>query len=386
MEYPLHIENEQFDFKFEIYRENYAWVKDMFETEQDYIHHSEGNVGIHTNMVLDALVALKEFKELDESEKKILFLGALFHDVEKRTTTKLEDGRLISPGHAKKGELSTRSILYRDFGTYFENRERICKIVRYHGLPIWAFDKPDPLKSIVETSLVSNNFHLYIMAKADMIGRHCSDKEEMLYRVELFREFAKENRILNSHKEFLSNHAKNIYFEKEKSFIDYEPFDDTEFEVIILSGLPGSGKDYFINNGLYEQDLPQVSLDEIRRKYKIKPGDKYGTGFVIQTAKENARKFLRKKQSFIWNGTNITRQIREQVIGLMREYNAKVKIVYVEVPYKKLIEQNQNREFPIPEMELEKFINKLEVPSIIEAHRVHHRIIPYENRNRANYF
>ena len=78
METPLHIENEEFSFDFETYKKRYTWVQDMFVTEQDNIHHSEGNVGIHTNMVMDAMIALPEFKELSLEEKKILFLGSLF--------------------------------------------------------------------------------------------------------------------------------------------------------------------------------------------------------------------------------------------------------------------------------------------------------------------
>jgi len=125
---------------------------------------------------------------------------------------------------------------------------------------------------------------------------------------------------------------------------------------IFVCGLPGSGKDFFISQKF---NLPVISLDELRRQHKIKPGDKYATGFIIQLAKEKAKEFLRKKQSFVWNATNLTKQIREQVIGLLRSYNAKVKIVYVEVDYKKLLHQNLNRDYPIPV-----------IPSVSEAHQV----------------
>jgi len=83
---------------------------------------------------------------------------------------------------------------------------------------------------------------------------------------------------------------------------------------------------------------------------------------------------MRKKQSFVWNGTNLTRQIRQQVIDLCVSYGGRVKIIYVEVPYKKLVNQNLNRENPIPSDVLERFINKLEMPSVIEAHEVHYII------------
>lgn len=367
METPLHIINDNFDFDFKTYRTNYQWVQDMFKTEQDSIFHAEGNVGIHTELVMNAVKILPEFQTLTAVEQEILFISALFHDVEKRSTTIIEDGRIISPGHAKKGESTTRSILYRDFNCPFYKREKICKIVRHHGLPLWIFEKPNPTKSIIESSMVSNNYLLYLIAKADVIGRECEDKDNLFYKIELFKEQAKEINVLTHSKFFIDNHSKQIYFEKDNSFVDYVAFDDTEFEVIVMCGLPGSGKDYMISRKF---NLPVISLDELRRQHKIKPGDKYATGFIIQLAKEKAKEFLRKKQSFVWNATNLTKQIREQVIGLLRSYNAKVKIVYVEVDYKKLLHQNLNRDYPIPVSVLERFIDKIEIPSVSEAHQV----------------
>ena len=44
--------------------------------------------------------------------------------------------------------------------------------------------------------------------------------------------------------------------------------------------------------------------------------------------------------------------------------------IYNKYSSKKVLHQNLNREYPIMENVLEKFINKLEVPSIIEAHEV----------------
>lgn len=367
MEIPLHLKDELYNFDFNTYQAEYDWVKDMFKTEQDSIFHSEGNVGIHTGMVMNAVKNLPEFPNLSCLEKQVLFLSALFHDVEKRSTTKEEDGRIISPGHAKKGEITTRSILYRDFECGFSKREHICKLVRHHGLPLWIFEKQQPIKSIIESSLISNNYLLYLISKADIIGRECLDKDELLYKIELFHEYAKELNVLHTPKLFENKHSKKFFFEKDESFVDYAAYDDTICEVILMSGLPGSGKDYFVKHHL---NLPVISLDDLRRKYKIKSEDKYGTGFIIQVAKEKAREFLRKKQSFIWNATNITKQIREQLIGLFRSYNASVKIVYLEVDYQKLLEQNINREYPIPNDVLEKFINKLEIPNTTEAHDV----------------
>ena len=140
----------------------------------------------------------------------------------------------------------------------------------------------------------------------------------------------------------------------------------------MLSGLPGMGKDHYIQS--LKADIPVISLDAIRRKHKYSPTDKSATGRVVQEAKEQARVYLRKKQDFIWNATNITRLMRQQLVDLFTLYGAKVRIVYVEKPYDVWRNQNRNRESQLPENVLDKMLQKLEIPQLIEAHEVEYMV------------
>ena len=159
--------------------------------------------------------------------------------------------------------------------------------------------------------------------------------------------------------------GKYIYFEKENKSPDFVPYEKDMFEVIMLCALPGSGKDTYISKNL--KDIPMVSLDNFRRANKISPTNKKGSGQVIQMAKAQAKVHLRKRECFVWNATNIYRNLRWQLISLFQSYGAKVRIIYLEVPYHQLIQQNQNREYPVPMKVLERMILKLEVPAIWEA-------------------
>ena len=99
---------------------------------------------------------------------------------------------------------------------------------------------------------------------------------------------------------------------------------------------------------------------------------------IITVAKEKAKEFLRAKTSFVFNATNITKDMRSRWIGLFTDYNAKVKIIYIEVPYKTLLKQNSDREHKVPENVIDKLIGKLEMPDFKEAHEVEY-IIEGEN-------
>jgi hypothetical protein len=164
---------------------NFQWFRDMRETEQDPKYHAEGNVEIHTKKVFEVSQRLIAERGLNGNDSLVLLLASLFHDIEKRsTTTTDEEGNIIAPGHARKGELTTRSILYRSTDLNFETREYICRLVRWHGLPLWYGDDID--KKIAEVSQLVKMEDLYYLAYADVHGRECNDKEDLLLRLEIF--------------------------------------------------------------------------------------------------------------------------------------------------------------------------------------------------------
>jgi len=294
-------------------RQAFAWIRDMEGVPQSPIYHAEGDVATHTKMVLDALLNMEEYQTLNEQDQQILVATALLHDVEKRSCTKTElDGRITSKGHAKKGAYTARRILYKDIKTPFEIRQAVAKLVRYHGLPLWVFEKPNPQKALLKASLEVNLKHLAIFAKADVLGRICADQKELLYKIELFEAFCQEQDCYGQAYPFKTDSARFTYFQKENSAPNYVPFE----------------------------------------------------------TKEMMKIHLRKQQSFVFNATNIIQQLRRQWIDLFTTYGAKVKIIYLEVPYAQLMQQNSNREYVVPTKVMEKMIGKLEIPSLVEAQAV----------------
>jgi predicted kinase len=350
--------------------ERFDWFKDMREVEQDEVWHAEGNVMIHTKMVCEALVGLPEFQELSEQDKHIMFAGALMHDIEKRSTTTKEfkDGRMcvVAPSHARKGEYTARQVLYKDLECPFEIREQICKIVRYHGIPLWSVEDDDAEERVIASSLVVRNSLLAMIAKADILGRTCEDAKEQLEKIDFFEMLCKEQECWDGPKDFPSNLARYKYL-NEGGWPYFDPFDDKKFNVYMMCALPGSGKDTYINK---ELNLPVLSLDDMRREKGISPTDKKGNGKIIQEGKERAKQFMRNKEDFVFNATNITSDMRGKWISLFEEYGGKINIIYIEVPYKTLLSQNHNREYKVPEDKLDKLVRKLEIPNYKEAHNI----------------
>ena len=254
---------------------------------QDPVFHAEGDVAVHTRMVLEALQGLEGFQALDEQNQAVLIAAALLHDVEKRSTTQMEpDGRITSRGHAKKGALTSQRLLFAKHQAPFAIRQQVVGLVRHHGLPLWALEKRDPIPTLLRASLEVDMRLLALLAEADVKGRICEDQEDLLLRVGLFKAFCEEQSCWESMAEFPSQMAKYAFLNGKSSYRDYVPFEKDPFEVILLSGLPGMGKDHFIQT--HYQDWPVISLDQLRRDRKVAPSNKKATGQIVQEAKEMA--------------------------------------------------------------------------------------------------
>ena len=332
---------------------------------QDNLHHAEGDVLIHTRMVVEALTAIPAWRALPRTERGIVFTAALLHDVAKPACTRIEDGRITSRGHSKRGAIMTRSVLW-SMNLPFDAREQIASLIRFHQIPFFLIDKPDARRTLYEVSQSARCDLLALVAESDARGRVCADRQRLLDNVQLFTEYAAEHECLSGPRRFPNDHSRFLYFRKEGRDPDYTAFDDTVCEVVMMSGLPGAGKDFWVFENLPE--WPVISLDGLRREMKISPTDKQGA--VVSRAREAAREHLRRKRSFVWNATNVSRQMRELPINLFAAYNARVRIVYVEATEEQLYAQNREREDAVPAEVIRRLTARWEVPDLTEAHRV----------------
>ena len=111
-----------------------------------------------------------------------------------------------------------------------------------------------------------------------------------------------------------------------------------------------------------------ISLDNIRRERKISP--KAEQGQVGNIAREQAKEYLRRRESFVWNATNITTQMRESLVSLFETYHARVRIVYLETNWQTQLERNRSREAVVSQQAIEQMLAKLTLPEAYEARRV----------------
>ena len=170
--------------------------------------------------------------------------------------TKIENDKITSAGHSKRGAIDVRIDLWKKEIPFFI-RESIVEIIGAHQVPFFAFNQKvkegsnypirTPQYLAHELSWQMPLDLIINVAKADMDGRTFVNKQENLDNIALFEEIAKEEGCLYGKKEFPSDATRMKYFSSKGSISpDYEFYSEKGSEVIVLSGLPASGKDTWI--------------------------------------------------------------------------------------------------------------------------------------------
>ena len=309
-------------------------------TPQNPAYPGEGDVLAHTKLVCEKLCAMPSFRALGDAERTLLSLAALLHDIGKPQTTKLENGVLISPNHGSTGAHIARELLWREFGLCGsaeaqQLREAVCFLVRYHMFPVHALSQDDPalrLRRIAANGELVPGFTmklLCLLSAADVLGRVAPDTQELLSSVELCAQLCAELGCLSCPPAFASPATRHAYLSGRNVLPDQPLFDGTWGEVILLCGLPGTGKDTWIREN--HAGLPMVSMDDLRIVMGVKPTDDQGR--VAQAAQEACRVHLRAKQPFIYNTTALTPLMRGKAVRLFESYGARVRIVYLETTW-----------------------------------------------------
>jgi predicted kinase len=347
----------------------------LARTPQDAVYHGEGDVWTHTRHVVEHTLAQSGYATASAAERAVRFLAALLHDIAKPQTTRVDaqSGHIGQPGHSTRGAIDARILLWR-CGLPFAEREAICRLIAVHQVPFYALrghragKSPEFLlrKLSHETTLSL----LADLAEADMRGRVCADAARVLDDIELFRELAREERCLTEPRAFANADTKVRYFRGEDVHPDYDYHPEPGSAVIVMSGLPASGKDTYVQR--WHRELPVVSFDDARTELGLKHGDNEGA--AAHHAIDKARALLRLRAPFVWNATHLSTQMRRKTLDLLHAYHAQVQLVYLEQPQELLLARNRRRDSSLRNADLLRMLLRWEPPLPSEAHAVDYRV------------
>lgn len=371
-------------------------IQALEQCQQDLEWHTEGNVLIHTDMVLAECKAIEP--GLDQHQQKLLRTSCLLHDIEKPKVTLFNTtiNHVIAPGHERMGGVSSRYLL-REMSISNQDRRLISQLVATHHLvkrSVTNIDVPggaciiDRLAARVDTKL------LWALELADMRGRISVGYEQQIEIVQLFKMLCEERDIFGktpdpwisvndigkipfvndaaakyalqeAHRRRLLGTIKDPYHSL--AFI-HEQAKHQPAEIIVTVGVAGSGKSTAIEN--LSPDYERISTDAERKERYGNESTLGDHGTVFQACAEKLRVVLRRGGKAVYDATNVVPDLRSKIVTLCHDYGAHVTLWVFDISKEELKIRNKKRTRQVPEEVIEKQCFKFEWPLPEEAHEI----------------
>ena len=162
-----------------IFHEMHPDVIELPNTVQEPDWHPEGNVWIHTLMVVDEAKKIVDEEQLKGTDALVVMLAAFCHDFGKPLTTQELDGRIRALGHEEAGAEPADKFL-TEIGIEPSLRHQIANIVADHLKPseFYRHDvqlgKPitdGAIKNLAKRIFPATLLQLVCVSKADHLGR-----------------------------------------------------------------------------------------------------------------------------------------------------------------------------------------------------------------------
>ena len=153
-------------------------VKALIGVEQPPQFHPEGDVWVHTMMVLDKAATLRDKAQFPTE----FMLSALCHDFGKVCTTKVIDGRIRSFGHEEEGIPIAEGYIKR-LTRDVKLRKYVANMVKLHMRPNIIASQKSSLKAfckLFDESVCPED--LLLLSESDFLGR--TDSEDYTERKE----------------------------------------------------------------------------------------------------------------------------------------------------------------------------------------------------------
>ncbi|MBK7761056.1 MAG: AAA family ATPase [Deltaproteobacteria bacterium] len=366
-------------------------------TPQDPEWHAEGDVRIHTGMVLDELAKTLDPVPKGAARAELVF-GALLHDYAKPWTTReAELGgklRVVAPRHEAKGRSALAPLLLGLMP--FPSVLRVLGMVGSHHEPKLLALKSRPPGEVKRLSRRAEPQQLLALERADMRGRVCPDLPKQLEHLDLYELMAEEysptgwtkdwaeaallaaGRRSEAVQDFVYGEAirlaeaGRLTSPAELGYLAHQHGRDDPPELVITVAPSGAGKTRLCRAVLEPRGFERVSLDDAREELTGDVSDQTANGQARQLAKSRLKAALRPGRKVVWDATSLRRELRAMIVQVGLDYGALVTFAVIWQRPEDYAKGNRARADAVPDSVLRRQLDGLEWPEADEAHRIVH--------------
>jgi predicted kinase len=166
----------------------------------------------------------------------------------------------------------------------------------------------------------------------------------------------------------------------QKGFICTVPvteYDDVN-KLIMMVGIPGSGKSTYAEKIAKQENAVVVSSDKMREELFGDVSEQRKNRRLFGEMYKRVSSYLSQGRNVILDSTNLSSSKRSYILRKFKPY---LKVCYyIEVPLSKAINNNMNRERHVPEHVIRRSFDMLQEPAFIEGWDEIHIISDCENQ------
>ncbi|MBP7552235.1 MAG: AAA family ATPase [Spirochaetes bacterium] len=154
--------------------------------------------------------------------------------------------------------------------------------------------------------------------------------------------------------------------------MDFNGINYTNYDILLICGLPSSGKSYFAKKYFSESGRKRINRSEIRKMLfeMTNFGKNWSeTNFIEEdevlikhVEKKIIEHLVHNKKKILIDNTSVTRLSRKYYVDIAKANNKSIAVIFINTPVIKCIERNRMRADKKPENVISQLYSKIELP------------------------
>jgi predicted kinase len=148
-------------------------------------------------------------------------------------------------------------------------------------------------------------------------------------------------------------------------------------DIIVVCGLPGSGKSHFAGAYFSGTGRLRVNRKELRRllfemthfgqKWSEKEFASSDEFLVAHVERKIIEHFLQNHKKLLIDNTSMSRESRKHYLAIARQAGKSIGAVFLDTPVAQCLQRNRSREDSIPERVISNLVAEKELPEVAEG-------------------
>ena len=150
-------------------------------------------------------------------------------------------------------------------------------------------------------------------------------------------------------------------------------------DIVLVCGLPGSGKSHFARSFFLKSGRKRVNRKEIRRhlfemttfgqkwtEAEFAGNDEF---LVKHVERKIVEHFLQNRQKLLLDNTNISRDSRKPYLTIAHQSGRSIGAIFLNTPVAKCLQRNRGRDDGVPESVIAQLEAEKELPELSEGYK-----------------